>query len=132
MKFPFPALPTLPTRKRGPFYRGAQIALENVLEDYIAAAQEEEEEEEGEMDGGDTAMLLNVIEELEENRPTVSGWERKTVLKGGSWVYGVLRGVVEGQGQGDGKGKAKRGEGSVHVEEVVGALMAWVDGEFAR
>lgn len=41
-------------------------------------------------------------------------------MRGGDWVYGVLREVWEVWGD------------RVRVEEVVEQLMEWVDGEFER
>lgn len=83
-----------------------------------------------------TETLLELIEELEENRPSVEGWEMKGRLRGGTWVYEALRDVVEsgkgkrgkkGGGRGRGKGKEK-----IDVVEVVRDLVDWEEREWER
>ena len=116
---PFP--PTLDHRALTPFHRGAIIAIENVLADH---ADEPED------------SLLDLVTELDDTRPTVSDWEHVTVMKGGSWVFQVLRDVWEDReakreeqvGGDDGEEE----EELVNIEDVVKALEEWVGREMER
>ncbi|EMD95859.1 hypothetical protein COCHEDRAFT_1210128 [Bipolaris maydis C5] len=102
----FPPYPSpLAPRALPHFHTGAVIAVENIRDDYAITPD---------------FSLLELVEDLEENRPTVLDWEHVTVMRGGDWVYGVLREVWEVWGD------------RVRVEEVVEQLMEWVDGEFER
>ncbi|RAR14062.1 sulfate permease [Stemphylium lycopersici] len=109
---PFP--PTLSPRALTPFHRGAIIALENVLADHADTPED---------------SPLDLVTELDDTRPIVSDWEHVTVMKGGSWVFQVLRDVWEDK-------EAEREEEDdgelVNVEDVVGALEGWVGREMDR
>jgi hypothetical protein len=100
---PFP--PDLTHRALTPFHRGANIALENILADHAISP---------------TDTLLELVEDLDSDRPIVKDWEHVTVLKGGCWVYEILRGVWEDKGT------------CVDVEVVVGKLEKWVESEMER
>jgi hypothetical protein len=69
-------LPTLEPRQAHPFYHGASIAFSNLQSD---ASPEK---------------LLEMITDLEENKPIVSG-ESKTRLDGAQWVYNALKKRIE-------------------------------------
>ena len=96
-----------------------------------------------------TESLLEIIQGLEDDVPTFErdDWEHRTVVKGGMWVCGVVRGRAglggKGEGgeeeeedaKGKGKGKRKRGEEGdqeVDVLEMVRALEDWVQREWER
>lgn len=81
--FTWPPLPALKPREREPFHNGLIIALENVAEDH---------------DRNPNLTVLEVIEDLEENRPAHhrEDWVTKATLKGGTFVYEGLKGLVEG------------------------------------
>ncbi|EUC43955.1 hypothetical protein COCMIDRAFT_99493 [Bipolaris oryzae ATCC 44560] len=101
----FPRFPRLTPRSLPLFHTGAVIAVENILEDYAITPD---------------FTLLDLVDDLQENRPKIYDWEHVTIMRGGNWVYGVLRRVC-----------AEWGE-DVGVEEVGGRLMEWVEGEFER
>ena len=78
----YPTLPDIPPRDRPLFHKGAQIALENVLDHYLCNPD---------------MTLLEVIRDLEDKVPVIGGrrddWERRCKLDGGLWVCGVVRRV---------------------------------------
>jgi hypothetical protein len=98
----------MPKKDLDPFNRGVQIALENILLD----SQEEPD-----------WTLLEVVEELEDTRPIMRGWKHLTVLKGGTYVYEVTRGVW---------GEAVKKGCGVDVGAVVEGMGNWVDMEVER
>lgn len=57
------------------FHRGAQIALENTLDDYLENAD---------------MSLLEVLSDLQDKRPVVGevrgDWERRCAIEGARWV----------------------------------------------
>ncbi|KAF1944594.1 hypothetical protein EJ02DRAFT_510025 [Clathrospora elynae] len=113
----FPPFPKLAPKAVEPFHRGACIALENMLADHLDEPEE---------------SLQGIVEELEGEMPTVNDWEHRTVLKGGMWVYGVMRGVWE-EVEGVKGGKGGKGKGmEFDIEGLVGGMMKWVEGEWAR
>ena len=130
---PFPPLPPLPPPRRAPFRRGAHIALENVRDDHRAHP---------------TETLAELLAQLEGNRPQVEDWERRTVVRGGGWVYGALRAVGQGEGEGEeeddmmgdvGGGGGEReddgektGKAGVDIEALVARLEEWFEGEWER
>ena len=65
----------MPTRDLPHFHKGAQIALKNILEDYL---------------GYKNMSLLEVVRDLEDKRLIVGGkrddWERRCAVEGGKWV----------------------------------------------
>ncbi|CAI9628063.1 hypothetical protein GT037_002452 [Alternaria burnsii] len=77
----FAPYPPMSPRSVSPFTRGAQIALENLLSDHQSDP---------------LASLIDLVEELDDTRPIVNDWEHITVMKGGSWIYQVMRDVWEG------------------------------------
>jgi hypothetical protein len=115
----FPPFPHLKSPRRAPFRLGASIALENILEDHAENPED---------------TLLELIEELEDNRPVFSkdDWEHRSVLKGGKWVYNALKKVAK-DGDKDGEGKGKEGEdGGDEIVDVVKDLETWVEKEWDR
>jgi hypothetical protein len=113
----FPTFPSLKRERRRPFYLGASIALENILDDHFANPSE---------------TILELIEELEENRPVFSkeDWEHRSVLKGGEWVFDVLKTVIADWKEGENGGKKR--DGADEIVEVVGELEDWVEKEWDR
>jgi hypothetical protein len=138
--YTFPPLPSFPLQRRPKFHLGATIALSNLLEDHAAFPDE---------------TFLELIEDLEDNRPTFTcdDWEHRTILKGGTWVYDVIR-KAAGFGP---KPKPPKDDGGdeLDVEKVmredeekrkkqvefeermdfigmVGGLKKWVDKEWER
>ncbi|KAF2795043.1 hypothetical protein K505DRAFT_336387 [Melanomma pulvis-pyrius CBS 109.77] len=81
--FSWPPLPGLQPRERAPFQNGLVIALENVAEDHAL---------------NPNLSVLDVILDLEENRPAHhrEDWVTRATLKGGTFVYEGLRGLVGG------------------------------------
>jgi hypothetical protein len=98
----------MPEKNVDPFNRGVQIALENILLD----SQDEPD-----------WTLLEVVEELEDTRPIMHGWEHQTVLKGGTYVYEAMREVW---------GEAVEKGCGMDVGEVVEGMGKWVEGEVRR
>ncbi|KAI4639713.1 hypothetical protein J4E93_009067 [Alternaria ventricosa] len=110
----FAPFPPLTPRDLPPFTRGARIALENILSDHQSEP---------------LTSLIDLIEELDDTRPIVNDWEHVTVMKGGCWVYQVMRDVWEEVvDESDGEEM----EVDVNVEEVVGRVGGWVDREVGR
>ncbi|KAH7069144.1 hypothetical protein BKA63DRAFT_556467 [Paraphoma chrysanthemicola] len=91
-----PSPPILPPLKRHAFSLGATIALSNILEDHRL---------------NPTDSLSELVVELEDNRPTVEDWERKTRLRGAEWVYWACRMGWGLRGEGDDGSDRKGGGG---------------------
>ncbi|KAF2844795.1 hypothetical protein T440DRAFT_547029 [Plenodomus tracheiphilus IPT5] len=102
--FIFPPLPSLPKKHIPPFHRGALIALSNLYEDSLASP---------------SSTLRDLVEELEDERPVVEGWERRVVLEGAGWVFEGCRGVWEGEEQMRGV-EGVRGDGEEGEMEGLG------------
>jgi hypothetical protein len=66
--------------------------------------------------------FLELIQGLEDNRPTVDDWERRAILKGGTWIYDTLKPFAKGRG--------KKGKKGVDVMGLVGQLEEWVGAEW--
>ncbi|KAF2249344.1 hypothetical protein BU26DRAFT_564999 [Trematosphaeria pertusa] len=109
---PFPPFPPLQPRELTSFYKGLLTALENILEDAVSHPSH---------------SLLDLVKNLDEEKPTVDDWERRTVLKGGEYVYEALRCVCEDEDEDDGRGDVGGGGGG----EGVGALCRGLE-EHAR
>ena len=73
--------------------------------------------------------LIDLIEELDDTRPIVNDWEHVTVMKGGCWVYQVMRDVWEEVVD---ESDEEEMEVDVNIEEVVGRVGGWVDREVGR
>ncbi|KAI4962138.1 hypothetical protein J4E86_001170 [Alternaria arbusti] len=110
----FAPFPPLTPRDLTPFTRGARIALENILSDHQSEP---------------LTSLIDLIEELDDTRPIVNDWEHVTVMKGGCWVYQVMRDVWEEVVDGSDEEEM---EVDVNIEEVVGRVGRWVDREVGR
>ncbi|KAI4608063.1 hypothetical protein J4E83_009246 [Alternaria metachromatica] len=110
----FAPFPPLTPRDLTPFTRGARIALENILSDHQSEP---------------LTSLIDLIEELDDTRPIVNDWEHVTVMKGGCWVYQVMRDVWEEVVD---ESDEEEMEVDVNIEEVVGRVGGWVDREVGR
>ncbi|KAI4908473.1 uncharacterized protein J4E92_010872 [Alternaria infectoria] len=110
----FAPFPPLTPRDLTPFTRGARIALENILSDHQSEP---------------LTSLIDLIEELDDTRPIVNDWEHVTVMKGGCWVYQVMRDVWEEVVD---ESDEEEMEVDVNIEEVVGRVGVWVDREVGR
>ncbi|KAI4710051.1 hypothetical protein J4E89_005283 [Alternaria sp. Ai002NY15] len=110
----FAPFPPLTPRDLTPFTRGARIALENILSDHQSEP---------------LTSLIDLIEELDDTRPIVNDWEHVTVMKGGCWVYQVMRDVWEEVVD---ESDEEEMEVDVNIEEVVGRVEGWVDREVGR
>ncbi|KAI4687981.1 uncharacterized protein J4E84_004909 [Alternaria hordeiaustralica] len=110
----FAPFPPLTPRDLTPFTRGARIALENILSDHQSEP---------------LTSLIDLIEELDDTRPIVNDWEHVTVMKGGCWVYQVMRDVWEEVVD---ESDEEEMEVDVNIEEVVGRVGGWVDKEVER
>ncbi|KAI4913473.1 hypothetical protein J4E90_005190 [Alternaria incomplexa] len=110
----FAPFPPLTPRDLTPFTRGARIALENILSDHQTEP---------------LTSLIDLIEELDDTRPIVNDWEHVTVMKGGCWVYQVMRDVWEEIVD---ESDEEEMEVDVNIEEVVGRVGGWVDREVGR
>ncbi|KAF1928093.1 uncharacterized protein M421DRAFT_5741 [Didymella exigua CBS 183.55] len=120
----YPLLPSLSDRELPYFYRGAQIGLENILDDYL---------------GNPNMSLLEVLADLEDKRPLVGlvreDWERRCIVEGAKWIReSVGRWWVEFVGEGS-QGDVEEEEGE-DGDEVVDkgiddALDDTVDGVLA-
>jgi len=110
----FAPFPPLTPRDLGPFTRGARIALENILSDHQSEP---------------LTSLIDLIEELDDTRPIVNDWEHVTVMKGGCWVYQVMRDVWEEVVD---ESDEEEMEVDVNIEELVGRVGGWVDREVER
>ncbi|KAI4615669.1 hypothetical protein J4E80_006085 [Alternaria sp. BMP 0032] len=110
----FAPFPPLTPRDLTPFTRGARIALENILSDHQSEP---------------LTSLIDLIEELDDTRPIVNDWEHVTVMKGGCWVYQVMRDVWEEVVD---ESDEEEMEVDVNIEEVVGRVGRWVDREVGR
>lgn len=112
----FAPFPPLSHRALAPFIRGARIALENILSDHQSEP---------------LTSLIDLIEGLDDTRPIVNDWEHVTVMKGGCWVYQVMRDVWEEVVDED-EDDEEEMEVDVNIEEVVGRIGGWVDREVGR
>jgi hypothetical protein len=111
----YPLLPSMDPHELPYFHKGAQIALDNILDDYL---------ENPEM------SLFEVIADLEDKRPVVGvvkeDWERRCVVEGARWVgdaVGKWWGdwfVEEGEDKDDGGESKKDDEDEVMVDGVGG------------
>ncbi|KAI4952681.1 hypothetical protein J4E91_003153 [Alternaria rosae] len=110
----FAPFPPLSPRALTPFTRGARIALENILSDHQSEP---------------LTSLIDIIEELDDTRPIINDWDHVTVMKGGCWVYQVMRDVWEEVVDEDDEEEM---EVDVNIEEVVGRIGGWVDREVGR
>lgn len=72
----FPPFPPLRAREVERFVTGGEIAVENILEGHEENPKH---------------TLAELIQELEENKPTVDDWARLAVMKGNEYVYGALK-----------------------------------------
>ncbi|KAF1832983.1 hypothetical protein BDW02DRAFT_648717 [Decorospora gaudefroyi] len=109
--YTFPPLPALPPADLTHFHRGMTIALENVILD----SQDEPD-----------LSLLEIIDELDDTRPIVNDWEHRMIMRGGQWVYQVLRDVWHGMNM------EEDDRGGMMGEDMVRALEVWVEGEAVR
>ncbi|KAF2829022.1 hypothetical protein CC86DRAFT_403672 [Ophiobolus disseminans] len=107
--YPWPPFPLLPALHYPPFHLGATIALSNLREDASS---------------NPSSSLLDLITELEENRPSVTGWEMNARLAGGEWVYQSLREYVEED--------EKRDVVRKRIFDVVNALEGWEKREWEK
>ncbi|KAI4659971.1 uncharacterized protein J4E79_005773 [Alternaria viburni] len=110
----FAPFPPLTPRDLTPFTRGARIALENILSDHQSEP---------------LTSLIDLIEELDDTRPIVNDWEHVTVMKGGCWVYQVMRDVWEEVVD---ESDEEEMEVDVNIDEIVGRVGGWVDREVGR
>lgn len=80
----YPLLPSMDPRELPYFHKGAQIALDNILEDYL---------------GNPEMSLFEVIADLEDKRPVVGvvkeDWERRCVVGSARWVGEAVAGWWE-------------------------------------
>ncbi|KAL1798829.1 hypothetical protein ACET3X_002866 [Alternaria dauci] len=113
----FALYPPMSPRSLSPFTRGAQIALENLLADHHS---------------NPLASLIDLVDALDDTRPIVNDWEHVTVMKGGRWIYQVMRDVWE-EAEGNGVGDEDVDEdGDVDFEDVLGKVGEWVGREMER
>jgi hypothetical protein len=100
-----------------PFTRGAQIALENLLSDHQSDP---------------LASLIDLVEELDDTRPIVNDWEHVTVMKGGSWIYQVMRDVwEEAASETDDEDDEMKDE-DIDIEDILVKVAKWVEREMER
>ena len=99
-------------RSVSPFTRGAQIALENLLSDHQSDP---------------LASLIDLVEELDDTRPIVNDWEHVTVMKGGSWIYQVMRDVWE-----EAASETDDDDEEIDVECILVKVAEWVEREMER
>jgi hypothetical protein len=76
--------------------------------------------------------LIDLVEELDDTRPIVNDWEHVTVMKGGSWIYQVMRDVWEGKEYEGDEGDEEPRDEELDIEDVVGKIGGWVDREIVR
>lgn len=113
----FAPYPPMSHRSVSPFTRGAQIALENLLSDHQSDP---------------LASLIDLVEEMDDTRPIVSDWEHVTVMKGGSWVYQVMRDVwKEAASETDDEDDEMKDE-EIDVECILVKVAEWVEREMER
>lgn len=113
----FAPYPLMSTRSVSPFTRGARIALENILADHQSDP---------------LVSLIDLIEELDDTRPIVNDWEHATVMKGGSWVYQVMRDVWEENAGEIDEEDGEISDEDINIEAVVEKVGGWVDREMGR
>ncbi|KAG9194821.1 hypothetical protein G6011_04856 [Alternaria panax] len=113
----FAPYPPMSPRSLSPFTRGARIALENILADHQSDP---------------LVDLIDLVEELDDTRPIVNDWEHVTVMKGGSWIYQVMRDVwEEAAGEVDDNDDEVREE-DIDIEDVLEKVGEWVGKEMKR
>jgi hypothetical protein len=103
-------------RALSPFTRGARIALENILDDHRIEP---------------LASLIDLVEELDDTRPLVNDREHVTVMKGGSWIYQVMRDVCD-EIEGEDEEEEEEMEANMDIEDVVDKVGVWVGEERER
>ncbi|RYO06660.1 hypothetical protein AA0119_g2408 [Alternaria tenuissima] len=108
----FAPYPPMSPRSVSPFIRGAQIALENLLLDHHSDP---------------LASLIDLVEELDDTRPIVNDWEHVTVMKGGSWIYQVMRDVWE-----EAASETDDEDEEIDVECILVKVAEWVEREMER
>jgi hypothetical protein len=116
----FAPYPPMSPRSVSPFTRGAQIALENLLSDHQSDP---------------LASLIDLVEELDDTRPIVNDWEHVTVMKGGSWIYQVMRDVweeaaSETDDEDDEDDEMK--DEDIDIEDILVKVAKWVEREMER
>lgn len=84
--FAFPPFPPLPERELDFFTRGISHAIENIAEGHAEQP---------------LLTLLELVEDLESERPEVSDWQRLAIMKGAEYVYEAVRAVCEGSEDGE-------------------------------
>jgi hypothetical protein len=113
----FAPYPPMSPRSVSPFTRGAQIALENLLSDHQSDP---------------LASLIDLVEELDDTRPIVNDWEHVTVMKGGSWIYQVMRDVwEEAASETDDEDDEMKDE-DIDIEDILVKVAEWVEREMER
>jgi hypothetical protein len=104
--FAFPPFPALRANELSHFTRGIDNALSNLVEDHTDRPSD---------------TVLELIQELIDERPIVSGVQR-SVLRGAEWVYYAVQGVCEdGDLEGDVMERVAE-ELRGHVEHEAGAV----------
>jgi len=69
---------------------------------------------------------------MDDTRPIVSDWEHVTVMKGGSWVYQVMRDVwKEAASETDDEDDEMKDE-EIDVECILVKVAEWVEREMER
>ena len=113
----FAPYPLMSPRSVSPFTRGARIALENILADHQSDR---------------LVSLIDLVEELDDTRPIVNDWEHATVMKGGSWIYQVMRDVWEETAEETDEEDGEMSDEDINIEAVVEKVGGWVDREMGR
>jgi hypothetical protein len=76
--------------------------------------------------------LIDLVEELDDTRPIVNDWEHATVMKGGSWIYQVMRDVWEETAEETDEEDGEMSDEDINIEAVVEKVGGWVDREMGR